>query len=433
MISWLSTHNSTSGTKMLEIKLLNRLGISRKDFFVLFILLFNAFSWHYMIHMSMIPRILSGFSIMYVQTLVWVVYYVAVAGSGLVGLILSRRIRRLHFLYFWITLGVVTSLFVIPFESTTITNALGLSLFWGISFGLGMPSCLAYFADYTLVENRGRISGIIFLIINISFPLIGILSKLNLITISIISAIWRFFGLIVLFLLKPSEKIAIEKKNHSPTISIFHNKAFFLYLIPWFMFCLVDRFEKTLIDQFLSNSMPSLLNVMGILEPIIASFFILIAGLLCDWNGRKRIVLYGFVALGLAYAIIGLAPSLVISWYFYFLVDGVAWGIFLLIFVLILWGDLSQSGNREKYYTIGSVPFFLSSVIPPLLTPSFIELISPYTAFSLASFFLFVAVLPLMYAPETLPEKKIELRRLRKYVEKAKEVKEKREEKGAKG
>ena len=412
---------------MLEINLLNRLSISRKDFFVLFILLFNAFTWHYMIHISMIPRILSGFSTIYVQTLVWVVYYVAVAGSGLVGLILSRRIRRLHFLYLWITLGVVTSLFVIPLESTTITNALGLSLFWGISFGLGMPSCLAYFADCTLVENRGRISGIVFLIINISFPLIGILSKLNLITISIISAIWRGFGLIVLFLLKPSEKIAIEKKNHSPTISIFHNKAFFLYLVPWFMFCLVDRFEKSLIDHFLSNSMPSLLNVMGIVEPIIGSLFILIAGLLCDWTGRKRIVLYGFVALGLAYAIIGLAPSLVISWYFYFLVDGVAWGTFLVIFILILWGDLSQPGTREKYYTVGSIPFFLSSVIPPLLAPSFIELISPYTAFSLASFFLFVAVLPLMYAPETLPEKKIKLRRLRKYVEAAKKVKEKHE------
>jgi hypothetical protein len=40
--------------------------------------------------------------------------------------------------------------------------------------------------------------------------------------------------------------------------------------------------------------------------------------------------------------------------------------------------------------------------------------------------------LPLLYAPETLPEKKIELRRLRKYVEGAKKVKEKHEGKSVK-
>jgi len=418
---------------MPEIKLLDRLNINRKDFSALFILLFNAFTWHYLIHTSMIPKILSGFKIAYVQTLVWVVYYTAIVGSGLVGLILSSRIRRLHFLYLWITLGTITSLFAIPLQSTTITNTLSLSLLWGVSFGLGMPSCLAYFADCTLVENRGRVGGITFLVINISFPLIVMLSEVDLVIISIISAIWRGLGLIMLFLLKPSEKIAIEKKKGSSMISIFHNKAFVLYLVPWFMFCLVDRFEKSVLEHFLSNSMPGVISFVGVVEPIIGSFFILIAGLLSDWIGRKRMVLYGFIALGFAYAIIGIAPSILASWYFYSIIDGAAWGIFSVIFILILWGDLSQPSTRKEYYIIGSTPFFLSSVIPSLLAPSFIELIPPYAAFSLASFFLFVAVLPLMYALETLPEKKIKLRRLRKYVEEARKVKEKHEEKGAKG
>jgi F0F1-type ATP synthase membrane subunit b/b' len=47
------------------------------------------------------------------------------------------------------------------------------------------------------------------------------------------------------------------------------------------------------------------------------------------------------------------------------------------------------------------------------------------TAFSLASFFLFLAVVPLMYAPETLSEKKIRDKELRDYLEKAKKTKEK--------
>jgi len=46
----------------------------------------------------------------------------------------------------------------------------------------------------------------------------------------------------------------------------------------------------------------------------------------------------------------------------------------------------------------------------------------PTSAFSIASFFLFVAVLPLVYAPETLPEKTMKDRDLKSYIEKAKKI-----------
>jgi hypothetical protein len=39
--------------------------------------------------------------------------------------------------------------------------------------------------------------------------------------------------------------------------------------------------------------------------------------------------------------------------------------------------------------------------------------------FSFASVFLFLAVLPLIYAPETLPEKTMKDRDLKSYIEKA--------------
>jgi hypothetical protein len=60
-------------------------------------------------------------------------------------------------------------------------------------------------------------------------------------------------------------------------------------------------------------------------------------------------------------------------------------------------------------------------------------LIQPTAAFSIAGFFLFLAVLPLMYAPETLPERKIRLRQLRSYVEAAKKVREKYLKKAKRG
>jgi hypothetical protein len=111
-------------------------------------------------------------------------------------------------------------------------------------------------------------------------------------------------------------------------------------------------------------------------------------------------------------------------WYFYTAVDGIAWGILMVTFLLTIWGDLSQFGGREKYYVIGAAPFHLTRAMEPLLT-SYATQIPANAAFSLASLFLFIAVLPLLYAPETLPEKKIELRRLKGYIEQAKKTREK--------
>jgi hypothetical protein len=91
---------------------------------------------------------------------------------------------------------------------------------------------------------------------------------------------------------------------------------------------------------------------------------------------------------------------------------------------MTLWGDLAEEGQKEKFYVLGGLPYLLAGFLSVIVKP-FAEVIQTVTAFSLASFFLFVAVLPLMYAPETLPEKKIKERELRDYLDKAKKTKEK--------
>ncbi len=47
------------------------------------------------------------------------------------------------------------------------------------------------------------------------------------------------------------------------------------------------------------------------------------------------------------------------------------------------------------------------------------------TAFTIASFFLFLAILPLIYTDETLPEKKMKERELKNYLEKAQNIRDK--------
>ena len=410
-------------------RFLGEYSIGKRGFLVITILFLSVFGWYYMTE-PMINSILNGLEITHTQNLaIWATFYVSIIGTSILGTFLSNKVDRLKFLYIWTVLGVGISFLPALLTNVTLLQVWSVSLLLGASFGLGLPSCLAYFAECTTVENRGRIGGITFLIATISVPFLAILfSAFDLATITVIFALLRGMGLIVFFL-KPKKQSSSQMTTSVSFVSILRDKTFLLYFVAWSMFPLVDRFETALLEQFLIGWMPNLLDIMVVVEPLVAGLSLLIAGLLCDWIGRKKIMLSGFVALGVAYAIIGLDPYSVFSWYLYFLVDGVAWGIFLLIFVLILWGDLSQPGTREKYYALGSVPFFLSYIIPEFLTESFIDPISLFAAFSLASFFLFVAVMPLVFAPETLPEKKIELRRLRKFAEDAKKAKEKYERK----
>jgi len=398
--------------------------MARRDFLVVCGLLFNVFTWLFFL-ISLIDQIIIS-NLITDDLAIWATFYVSIIVFSIIGSVLSKRFSGLEFLYSWIALGAIASLLPALVNNFTVIPLLVVSALFGASFGLGMPSCLAFFTETTKVENRGRIGGIILLIANLSAPLLAVpFSALSLMTQSVIFAVWRGMGLSVYFL-KPKNRDS-PKVAKTSFVSVLRDRPFLLYFVAWLMFCLVDTFEFAIIEHFLN---PELLDMMGLIEPVVATFFILIAGFMCDWIGRKKIVLSGFVALGVAYAIIGFLPLSDLSWYLYFVVDGVAWGIFYLTFVLILWGDLSQSGSREKYYALGSVPFFISYIIPQFLTESFVEQISLSAAFSLASFFLFVAVMPLVFAPETLPQKKIELRRLRKFADDAKKAREKYERKG---
>jgi len=406
--------------------------IVQKDVFIASFSLFNVFLWWYIIPL-IIESVLSVLQVTRTQnTVIWVAYYLAIIGSSLVGSILSSKTSRFKFFYFWTILGVISTSLPALLSNFVVAHVLMISILLGVSFGLGMPSCLAYFADCTSVENRGRISGVTFLATNLSAPLFAVLFgmldwKVN----SLIFAAWRAFGLIV-FSLKPKreeERIVSEIKRKNSFMSILNSKSFALYFIAWLIFNFIESFERPILDYIFRDFHYILM------APLIGGVFTLIAGVLCDRIGRKRVVLYGFVIMGVAYAIIGIAPAVsapavLFSWYFFLTIESISWAIFFVTFILILWGDLSQYGNREKYYVIGEIPFFISDIVRVLSAP-YVALIPATSAFSLASFFLFLAVLPLLYAPETLPERKIELRRLRKYVEKAKKLQQKYVEKDA--
>jgi MFS family permease len=400
--------------------------IEQKEFKSIFTAIFNSFSWYFPLYIFFVNA-LDSLPIEHNTLLLpYFLHYMAIVTSALIGYSLMSKLKRYNLLLLWMLVGTIVSLSMWFLKSGEMGWIYLVSISFGFSLGLGFPSCLAYFADNIDVGHRGFLGGITFFLSFLGMFAIGFLTTtLDFLASVLVFTIWRGIGLVAFLLLKPKNEQKAEVADVSYG-TILHERAFILYFIPWIMFCLINFLEIPFFDSQLQQSFlgTDLRYIISIGEFGIGGLSALIGGLLSDKIGRKRMIIAAFIMVGMGYAVLTLAPESPIALYFYVLLDGISWGIFALMFYLIIWGDLAANRSKEKYYLIGTLPFLISSFISFLVTPYTGAILLP-TAFSLASFFLFLAVLPLIYAPETLPEKTMKERELKSYIEKAKKAKEK--------
>jgi MFS family permease len=354
------------------------------------------------------------------RLMLFIMYYVGTAFSAILGSTLFRRALE-PYLALWMLSGIVmtTLLTTVPGNDTTLN--MPISFFLGVSVGIGLPSCLAYFADATVVESRGTCGGITWGGAGIGILALALLlGQLDLHATFLILATWRALGLGIFSLMAMRAGKILRPRNPASYDSILHKRDVILYLIPWIMLTLVNFTEAPILEKVFGD----FYLFVGFIEFALIGIFALVGGVLADFVGRKRVIITGFVMLGIGYAALSLFSGMPVSWYLYTTCDGIAWGMFSSVFLITLWGDLAEDREKEKYYVLGGLPFLLAGFLATIIEP-YVDFIGSATAFSLASFFLFLAVLPLIYAPETLPEKEIKERELKDYMEKAKKVKEK--------
>jgi hypothetical protein len=391
--------------------------ISRNTFLSIVIIV-NTLVW-YLYAFNFLSEIIQNSNLTYIETVkCWFPNFIGATVSALIGAGLITKIkRRVSFLYFWMFLGVISSTMPV----VTLSNIPVISLLFGISFGLGMPVCLGYYTNCTDIEGRALISGIILFINGVGTVLLAIVQNVGIIANTLILAVWRAAGLVIFFSLRPTEKLN-ERGRDLSYAEILTQKPFLSYFLPWIMFSLINYLSLPVEFNILGEDF---VRFLGIIESILISCSAIVGGFLSDNIGRKRMVIAGFVTLGIGYAVLGMYPRNLLSWYIFTVIDGVAWGVFYTVFILTLWGDISNGVSSDKYYAIGGIPFFLSNFIRFILAQYIAEAIPDYALFSFMAFFMFLAVIPLMYAPETLPEKRLRERELRQYIEKAKKIKEK--------
>ena len=389
----------------------------------LFTVLFTLFIWRQIVLLT--TNNILDLSIGYEQTvLVFGVYYLFLTLFIIVGSTSFKRTEESFYIPLWIALAIISSMSLLLFGVNRTEITFFYLILAGASVGIGIPPCLAYFAENTSTENRGLTGAIIFFFVSLMFVALAIIADvLGARYFILFSFSWVLLSLILVILLKREKKDG--ERSDVSLKSVISNKQFLFYFIPWTMFCLIDAFETPILQNFVAENFGnSFVNFLLLMMTSVTAIAILIAGFLIDYYGRRRILLYGFIILGVAHALIGFASWSIFSWYIYALTNGLALGVFIVTFVFTIWGDLSPRGAGKKYYAIGSLPFFVVGYIQKLIAPYILEI--PISAvFSFASFFLFLAVWPLFNAPETLPEKKMRERELKQYVEKAKKIKEK--------
>jgi len=389
-----------------------------REYVIVLFLLFNSFSWYFIgqLIVTKLTNVIDYSNIMNLS--LEATFPLSIILSALIGSIFVSKLRKTRFLYIWFVVGTVVSLLPATPIGNSFIGAIIIIGALGTSLGIGMPSLLSYFAESIPIENRGTIGGLTFFMVTATAPLVILTaSTLNLISSAILFTIWRSWSipLILASQRKNMRKLHYERKTS--LLSIFHNRSFVLYFLAWTMFSMVDGFAQLREFDF----------VMNIVELIVAGFSALIAGILADRTGRKRVIISGFASLGIAYAILGIAPQLWISTFFYILVDGFAIGLLWTMFTIVIWGELSRF-NTEKYYAVGEAPYFLTQLVSLLFAP-YIVLIPETSVFSVAAFFLFIAVIPLLSVRETLPEKKIQQRQLEIYTEEALKLRQEVEQK----
>jgi MFS family permease len=380
-------------------------------------LVLNSFVW-YMLTYVVFNTILNGLETEKLG--LFTTYYVGIAVSAILGSKFFPR-ARVKFLNLWLFMGAIATFLLTTVSiDGMLANAL-LAFFLGASIGIGLPSCLSYFADSTSVENRGFVGGIIWSAVGfVALIFAFLISILGLWEAIVALTIWRLFGGVgFLVLNRNHEKIAVQK---SPSyLELIRKKEILLYLFPWIMFSIINFAEAPILEGVFGAEF---FVFVQLVELAFIGIFAIVGGVIADVIGRKRVVIAGFIMLGIEYAVLSVFSNSPATLYLFLTLDGITWGLFASVFFMAIWGDLGGNYEKEKYYLLGGLPYLLAGFLP-ILIKLYASGIDATAAFSFASFFLFLAVLPLMYAPETLPEKKIRERELKSYIEKAKKAKEK--------
>jgi len=328
--------------------------------------------------------------------------------SLLLGAFINKKLKLKGHLV-WNLVGIIFGI-TLFFPVGGFAGLLLYSILGGVSTGLFIPNILSSAINRTNFENRGSVSG---LLVMLTYTLIIVCSLL----------IYTLVGMGIFFIIIKSIGIALARKtnfNLSSSETSFMKveaKVKLSFGAIWFIFLMADALVFNIASMLISDYN---LAVSRIATMTIGLASMLVGGTAMDNMGRKNLLVFSLSYLGLEYAAISLSGGALINYTF---LDGFAWGILTVFFMMVLGGDIFSPSERPFYFAVVSVLALFGSYMRQTLfmIRSDLQIIQ---IFPLASVFLFIAVVIMLALPETLPEKIRQKKKLQDYLVRAKKVKE---------
>lgn len=363
--------------------------------------------WFYLFHGYLIEEILPS-SERLVFVLGKFLFYGSVVVFGILGCLASQRIERRKFLVVWTVIGFFSTISLVAFQGLAII--LVQSLFLGISFGLGFPTCQLFLARYTSIENRGRRSGIVVSVSFLVLVLILLMAEPGILNLGLTGLVWVCAGLklvsVIALLIDPF-KMEPTEKGKTWTYVLTSN-IFVAYLVPWLIFQISNGILLFMGFPFDTAPVENSAFVLEFLGVLSGAF---ISGYLADYVGRRQPILVGLLFLGSCYALMGLVVNET-SWLLVNIAGGFAWGLITVAYMQVVLGDLAiRWGSEEKTFALGgiAIPIFIYTVFA-VVRAEFSEISIPANLLSsLLSILLFACVIPILRVKETadLSERKM--------------------------
>ena len=323
------------------------------------------------------------------------------------GSFISRKVDRRKFLFSWILLGILTTM-LLPFFHGTFFSII-FSLLLSVSLGLGLPASLSFIAESTVADERGRVSGIIILstfAMTFGTLILAKILSLSLMETILLSAGLRSASLLAFVLDRFVEKKEVNRLRLQRGVY----KNFLFYLLPWVMFNIASGLALALIPANYAEAVANGTTVRN----LFLALFGLTSGFVADRYGRKQIIIVGLLILGAGFMLLGfvISPE---SVFVYLTTSGIAYGLFFVVFLAVP-GDLSSPSSREKFYAMGTILPLTILFSLYLFPPAFLSTYPASTISQVLSLILFLSILPVLKAKETLPASIMRLRKIREHI-----------------
>ena len=348
----------------------------------------------------------------------------AIIGTLLLASFFINRINKLLAIYACsITISIVTLLLF--FVSNYVFRLASIFLV-GVFFGIGQLAFFTYFWSLTVPEERGRVGGFIgFVSLPFYFASTVVAATLDFAGTIILSLILSL-GTLLVMLLRPRKAVLTTKKDEKGNYP--EKRTILLYSIPWITFSLINATLARNTSLHISQSVPpSFLLFLSLLQIIAAVFGALGGGLIADFLGRRLALALCVTLYGISAVFSGLSQNYTI-FSFVYVASGFSWGMLLILYTFVVWGDLANKENCAKVYSIGLIIFYLATVIGFLPTP--VAQVSPVESSLISCLLIFLSNVPIIMAPELLSSDFLERTKLKLHMNAVRKINKKSQNQG---